>query len=42
MNEPQANKDLDEEWIELILIAFEIGLSVEEIRNFFKKTSRLL
>ncbi|MDX8362024.1 anti-repressor SinI family protein [Cytobacillus sp. IB215316] len=27
---------LDEEWVDLILTALEIGLPVEEIRNFFK------
>ncbi|WP_078550547.1 anti-repressor SinI family protein [Litchfieldia alkalitelluris] len=27
--------DLDEEWVDLILYALEIGMSVEEIREFF-------
>jgi DNA-binding transcriptional regulator YhcF (GntR family) len=31
---------LDKEWEELILDALEIGISVEEIKNFFKEHSR--
>ncbi|NOU97315.1 DNA-binding anti-repressor SinI [Paenibacillus sp. LMG 31456] len=31
------NKELDEEWIELILAARNLELSVDEIRAFFKR-----
>ncbi|WP_180954666.1 anti-repressor SinI family protein [Bacillus sp. V5-8f] len=30
--------DLDPEWVELIMKAKEIGLSVEEIREFLRRT----
>jgi hypothetical protein len=33
------NKDgLDEEWVDLILYAIEIGMSVHEIQAFFRKS----
>lgn len=40
MDKLVSNKDLDKEWIELILQALEIGLSIEEIRNFINQSSR--
>jgi hypothetical protein len=36
-----AGENLDMEWAELILEAFELGLSAEEIREFFKQTKGL-
>ncbi len=36
------NEDgLDKEWIELILQAFQIGVSIDEIRDFLKHNSSL-
>ncbi|MFD2214041.1 anti-repressor SinI family protein [Metabacillus endolithicus] len=32
------DRQLDHEWVELILEALETGISVEEIREFFIKT----
>jgi len=39
MNRNDANEDnyLDEEWIELLLTAREMELSIEEIRDFLQK-----
>lgn len=31
-------KDLDKEWIELIKEALESGITIEEIREFIKKS----
>lgn len=31
---------LDQEWVKLILEAKELGLSLEEIKDFFKKNSQ--
>ncbi|WP_226667728.1 anti-repressor SinI family protein [Metabacillus litoralis] len=28
--------ELDQEWVELILEALEVGISVDEIQDFFK------
>ncbi|GKU85088.1 anti-repressor SinI family protein [Niallia sp. NCCP-28] len=40
MNRIIASKEhLDQEWIELLLVAREIGLSIEEIRDFLQKKS---
>jgi hypothetical protein len=33
-------KSLDKEWVELILNALKIGISTDEIRDFFNKHSR--
>ncbi len=40
MNKLQENKDLDEEWVELILQAKQIGLTIEELRIFLNQYSR--
>ena len=32
-----SEKQLDKEWVELINEALELGISVEEIRNFLNK-----
>ncbi|WP_110937856.1 anti-repressor SinI family protein [Salipaludibacillus neizhouensis] len=40
MNRQLSIKDLDKEWVELILQALEIGISTEEIRIFFNQSSR--
>ncbi|WHX25025.1 anti-repressor SinI family protein [Virgibacillus halodenitrificans] len=34
-----CNKDLDAEWVKLILAAFELGISKDEIRDFFRMSS---
>lgn len=40
MNKNNAGREnLDKEWIKLLLDAREIGLSIEEIRNFLQKES---
>lgn len=31
------NKKLDSEWVELFLYAIELGISPDEIREFFNK-----
>ncbi|WP_084822104.1 anti-repressor SinI family protein [Bacillus sp. SA1-12] len=36
---PIKENSLDEEWVDLILYARELGISVEEIREFFNKHS---
>ncbi|MFS1515957.1 anti-repressor SinI family protein [Bacillus sp. SM2101] len=36
MSNTKQQVKLDEEWVDLILTALEIGLPVEEIRNFLK------
>ncbi|MEH7304663.1 anti-repressor SinI family protein [Neobacillus drentensis] len=33
-----TEKDLDTEWLELIYEAKKLGLSIDEIRNFLKRT----
>ncbi|MCH1624871.1 anti-repressor SinI family protein [Fredinandcohnia quinoae] len=33
----QANTKLDDEWVDLILEALDMGLSVEDIKAFFIK-----
>jgi DNA-binding transcriptional MerR regulator len=33
------NEELDEEWVCLILAAREMGITVDEIRKFLKKSS---
>ncbi|MFC4320693.1 DNA-binding anti-repressor SinI [Litchfieldia salsa] len=39
VNDAVLNKDgLDEEWVDLILYAMEIGMSVQEIQTFFRKS----
>jgi DNA-binding transcriptional MerR regulator len=39
-NQYQADfEDLDREWVDLILIARELGFSVEDIRNFLRELS---
>lgn len=35
-----TENDLDNEWAELILYALEVGMSIEDIRDFFNKYSR--
>ncbi|MEH7010019.1 anti-repressor SinI family protein [Neobacillus niacini] len=32
-----SENELDKEWVELIKRALELGISVEEIRNFLNK-----
>ena len=32
-----SEEQLDEEWVELIKEALELGISIEEIRNFLNK-----
>jgi DNA-binding transcriptional MerR regulator len=32
-------KELDKEWVELILEALNTGISVEEIKEFFNQTA---
>jgi hypothetical protein len=32
-----SEKELDKEWVELIKEAIELGISIEEIRNFLNK-----
>ena len=32
-----SEKELDKEWVELIKEALELGMSIEEIRNFLNK-----
>ena len=32
-----SEKELDKEWVELIKEALELGISIEEIRNFLNK-----
>ena len=34
------NEGLDLEWIELMKMALEIGLSVEEVQNFLNKNRK--
>ncbi|PKG23740.1 anti-repressor SinI family protein [Niallia nealsonii] len=34
-----SGEHLDQEWIELLLVAREIGLSIKEIRDFLQKKS---
>jgi DNA-binding transcriptional MerR regulator len=34
-----SEKELDKEWVELIKQALEIGISVEEIRNFLNNSN---
>lgn len=31
---------LDEEWVELILLALSAGIDPEEIKNFFRKNAK--
>jgi hypothetical protein len=33
-------RDLDNEWVELILIALEMGISFEEIKDFLNNPTR--
>ena len=40
MSNKLAEKSLDKEWEELILEALKIGISVEEIKEFFNQYSR--
>jgi DNA-binding transcriptional regulator YhcF (GntR family) len=40
MSQKLIEKSLDKEWEELILSALEIGITIEEIRDFFNKFSR--
>ncbi|QGQ45896.1 anti-repressor SinI family protein [Metabacillus sediminilitoris] len=37
MNQKSDEIILDKEWEELILSALEIGITIEEIRDFFNK-----
>ena len=32
-----SEKELDKEWVELIKEALELGISIEEIKNFLNK-----
>ena len=32
-----SEKELDQEWVELIKEALELGISIEEIKNFLNK-----
>lgn len=32
--------ELDQEWVELILEALEVGISVDEIKDFFENKNR--
>ncbi|TXC92424.1 DNA-binding anti-repressor SinI [Metabacillus litoralis] len=32
--------ELDQEWVELILEALEVGISVDEIKDFFESKNR--
>ena len=32
-----SEKELDKEWVELIKEALELGISIEEIKDFFNK-----
>ncbi|MEY2192838.1 anti-repressor SinI family protein [Neobacillus sp. BF23-41] len=34
-----SEKELDKEWVDLILEARNLGISVDEIRNFLKVSS---
>ncbi|WHY58319.1 anti-repressor SinI family protein [Peribacillus simplex] len=34
------SKDLDREWAELIVCARELGISIDEIREFLNQSSR--
>ncbi|MGM7722992.1 anti-repressor SinI family protein [Metabacillus sp. Hm71] len=34
-------ESLDEEWVELILQALEIGITADQIQNFFHNPQRL-
>ncbi|USK56551.1 anti-repressor SinI family protein [Cytobacillus solani] len=38
MNESEK-ESLDKEWIELILLAFKMGITLKEIREFLTQTS---
>lgn len=38
MNDLEKNS-LDKEWKELILLAFKMGISLKEIREFFAQSS---
>jgi DNA-binding transcriptional MerR regulator len=37
MSQKSVEKTLDKEWEKLILSALEIGITIEEIRDFFDK-----
>ena len=39
-SESISEKTMDKEWVEMILLAREMGLSIDEIRDFFKKCPR--
>jgi Anti-repressor SinI len=34
-------KELDTEWVELVLYALELGITRDEISDFFKKYAKL-
>jgi len=37
--EKELNKELDKEWLDLILEARNLGISVDEIKQFLKKSA---
>ncbi|MBO1000897.1 anti-repressor SinI family protein [Bacillus sp. SD075] len=39
MNEVESNIDLDIEWINLILLAKESGISIDKIKEFLNQSS---
>ncbi|MBL3644015.1 anti-repressor SinI family protein [Bacillus sp. RHFB] len=38
LNTLLIEKDLDKEWVELILYARELGISIDEIREFINRS----
>jgi hypothetical protein len=32
-----SNEDLDENWVNLMIVARDFGLSIEEVRQFFRE-----
>ncbi|MEO3945405.1 anti-repressor SinI family protein [Gorillibacterium sp. CAU 1737] len=43
MNQPIQAKadDFDQEWIDLIMEAYEMGMSFEEVKDFFRRSNRM-
>ncbi|WP_311315363.1 DNA-binding anti-repressor SinI [Neobacillus mesonae] len=39
MNESTSEEELDEEWVELIKMTLDLGISADEIRTFLNKSS---
>ncbi|MFS0600881.1 anti-repressor SinI family protein [Peribacillus frigoritolerans] len=42
INEVESNIDLDIEWINLILLAKESGISIDKIKEFLNQSSGVL